>query len=227
MDIVLIVGLFCALIFFMNHEKSNPPVQPPLQHTPIPPPPLPPKRFVSVVFEEGQRKLYDYFIGNNYDLKVNDFVLVPVRDKFTGESELKIAIVKYVSNPGERSERAFATVLRKVEPPSITQPPPTPQPLSQPLPLSSPLTPTLTKTQPSLSIKRFVQVIFKKRGKKRFDYLLGDNYDIKIGDFVVVHVNISGKTTWKIAKVVYISLPGEVSPYAKSAVIKKADYPKW
>ena len=31
MEIVLIVGLFCALIFFMNHEKSNPPIQSPPQ----------------------------------------------------------------------------------------------------------------------------------------------------------------------------------------------------
>ena len=201
----------------MNQEKNNQPkINQPIQQSPQSPPipPPPPRRFVSVIFREGSGKLYDYFIESYHDLQINDLVEVPVRDKFTGEIGLNIAIVRYISKPGERSERAFATVLRKIEPLSPSQP--------TPLPTPKPSPPPILPTE-----KRFVSVIFKKRAKKRFDYLLGDNYDVRVDDFVVVHVNISGKTTWKIAKVVYISLPGEVSPYAKSAVIKKADYPKW
>ena len=77
--------------------------------------------------------------------------------------------------------------------------------------------------------KRFVQVIFKKNSKRRYDYFLGENYDIKVGDFVVVwvHDKFSGENKWKIAKVLYISSPNEVSDKATSTVIKKADRPKW
>lgn len=223
MDIVLIVGLFCALIYFIhlsdkNVEKSVP-VEPPKVTLP------PPERFVSVVFKEGQERLYDYFIGDNYDLRVGDRVEVPVDSPYTGRG-IKIAIVKYVSRPGERSEYARATVFRKVN--YVLPSAPTIQ--AKPKPNTSTFTPPpITNPPPTVgrSSKTFVQVIFKKRGKKRFDYLLGDNYDIRVGDFVVVHVNNSGKTTWKIAKVVYISKPGETSNHAKSEIIKKADYPKW
>ena len=227
MEVVLVVGLFCALIFLThlsdkNVEKSIS-TEPPKVTIP------PPKRFVSVVFKEGQAKLYDYFIGENYDLRVGDYVEVPVRNKFTGESELKIATVKYVSRPGERSERAWATVIGRVtyqlppfynpQPKPIYNPPqPTPKVQYKPSPPATDNFPT---------DKRFVQVIFKKHGKKRFDYFLGSHYDLRVGDFVVVHVNNSGKTTWKIAKIVYISKPGEISKHAKSEIIKKADYPKW
>ena len=75
----------------------------------------------------------------------------------------------------------------------------------------------------------FVSVIFKKSSKKRYDYLLGNNYDVRVGDFVVVYINdkFSGGIKWKIAQVVYMSKPGECSRHANSIVIKKADYPKW
>ena len=273
MDVVLVVGLFCALIFLTHLSDKN--VEKSISNEPPKVTLPPPKRFVSVVFREGQTKLYDYFIGENYDLRVGDYVEVPVRNKFTGESELKIATVKYVSRPGERSERAWATVIGRV----TYQPPPVYNP--QPKPIYNPLQPvrevnqTANRTKPQQvpvqniaqrktfsttpeqllhelleedsnysinsqstlsqstvkethpSEKRFVQVIFKKHGKKRFDYFLGSHYDLHVGDFVVVHVNNSGKTTWKIAKIVYISKPGEISKHAKSEIIKKADYPKW
>ena len=207
----------------------------------------PPKKFVSVVFKEGETKFYDYFVGDNYDLQVNDLVEVPVNSRFDGKT-VKIAIVKYVSKLGEKSERAWATVLRKADynPRPVYNPQPVREIIHE-LVVEKPvvreivhevvvekpiLMPILTPTNlpPKKMLpkeKRFAQVIFKKYSKKRYDYFLGENNDVKVGDFVVVHVNISGKTTWKIAKVVYVSSHGEVSTHAKSAIIKKADYPKW
>lgn len=90
-------------------------------------------------------------------------------------------------------------------------------------PVKKPSTPLLPEAQ------RFVQVIFKKNGKKRYDYYLGDNHDIKVGDFVEVWANNkrSGKSEWKVVKVVYVSKPGEVSSKANSTIIRKAAYPKW
>lgn len=75
----------------------------------------------------------------------------------------------------------------------------------------------------------FVSVIFKEHDKKYYDYFLGDNPDVKIGDFVEVYFNnkISGKTECRIAKVIYISEPGEVSEYARSVIKRKADRYKW
>ena len=77
--------------------------------------------------------------------------------------------------------------------------------------------------------KRFVKVIFTPDSKKCYDYLLGNNRDIKIGDFVEVYVNDKerGKPTWSVAKVVYISKTGEFSEHAKSKIKKKTDRPKW
>lgn len=75
----------------------------------------------------------------------------------------------------------------------------------------------------------FVRVIFKKNDTKYYDYLLGDNRDVKIGDFVEVYFNnkISGKTESHVAKVIYISKPGEISEYARSKIKRKAARPKW
>ena len=225
METVLIVGLLCALIFFLNSpnvKPANPPAPPPQ-----PPQPLPlPKRFVSVVFKEEDKKTYDYFFDDNLNLMVNDFVEVPVRNKFTGKNEYKVVMVKYVSSPGERSEYAWATVIRRVPPPPQKPYVPQPSNTSQSPQIVSP-PPQPLPSRPNPLEKRFVQVIFKKHSKKRFDYLLGNNPDIRVGDFVVVHVNNSGKTTWKIAKVVYVSRSDEISNHAKSSIIKKADYPKW
>ena len=82
---------------------------------------------------------------------------------------------------------------------------------------------------PPVDEKIFVSVIFKEHDQKYYDYFLGDNHDVKIGDFVEVYFNnkISSKTERRIAKVVYISKPGEVSEYARSKIKGKADRPKW
>ena len=82
---------------------------------------------------------------------------------------------------------------------------------------------------PPVDEKIFVSVIFKEHDQKYYDYFLGDNHDVKIGDFVEVYFNnkISGKTERRIAKVVYISKPGEISDYARSKIKGKADRPKW
>ena len=74
-----------------------------------------------------------------------------------------------------------------------------------------PFSPTSTKTE------RFVQVIFQKYSHVRYDYLLGDNPDVKVGDHVKVWAN--GRKTR--AKVLKISSPDEVSPYAKTPIIEK------
>lgn len=99
---------------------------------------------------------------------------------------------------------------------------------------------------------RFVQVIFKKGSRKRYDYLIGNVCGLKVNDFVLVpihkskerldketqrmliEVELTGKqgekprkTTCLRAKVMRISEPGETSQYARSAVIKKLDQKKW
>lgn len=77
--------------------------------------------------------------------------------------------------------------------------------------------------------KKFVKVIFKKGDRKRYDYFLGDNDDIKVGDFVEVwaHEKFSGEDKLKIVKVVYISKPGEVSYKATKEVVRKSNYKGW
>ena len=77
--------------------------------------------------------------------------------------------------------------------------------------------------------KIFVQVIFNKDSKKRYDYFLGKNHDVQVGDFVEVYANKTddGKPEWAVAKVVYKSSPGETSDYAKSSIKRKSDYRKW
>lgn len=77
--------------------------------------------------------------------------------------------------------------------------------------------------------KRFVSVIFKEDSKKRYDYFLGENHDVKVGDFVEVYANDidKGKPARAVAKVVYLSSPGEKSDYAKSTIKKKSNRYKW
>ncbi|MBR1806209.1 MAG: hypothetical protein IJ774_07480 [Selenomonadaceae bacterium] len=74
----------------------------------------------------------------------------------------------------------------------------------------------------------FVRVIFNEGDTKYYHYLLGDN-DVQVGDFVEVYATdkSDGKLKCKVAQVVYISKPGEVSKFAKTEIIKKADRPKW
>ena len=79
------------------------------------------------------------------------------------------------------------------------------------------------------SAKTFVQVIFKKNSKRRYDYYLGDNYDVRVGDFVEVYAydKWAGKSRLKIAKVLYISAPGQTSAYANTVIEGKTVQPKW
>lgn len=90
-----------------------------------------------------------------------------------------------------------------------------------------------SKSQPqpvkkSSSKKRFVKVIFKKDAPKSYDYFIGD-FEVKVGDFVVVHISdkSSGKIKLRAAQIIYISAPGEVSQYANSKIFKKAAKNKW
>ena len=88
--------------------------------------------------------------------------------------------------------------------------------------------PPKAKKSKANSEKRFCQVIFKENATKCYDYLLGD-FDVKVGDFVVVHISDknSGEVKLRSAKIVYISTPDEISEYAKSKIFKKAKKNKW
>lgn len=83
--------------------------------------------------------------------------------------------------------------------------------------------------QPPIKDKTFVQVIFTPDSKNHYDYLLGNNPDVQVGDFVEVYVadKDGGKPNWSIAQVIYISEPGEVSEFAKSKIKRKSNRPKW
>lgn len=209
----LVIFLLCALcisIYFTNkykdevaHLKEKLREQENLSASRIEPTLPITRKFVSVSFKEGDTQTYDYFIGDNDDLKVNDLVEVPFRSKYSGANEVKIATVKYISVPGEQSSFAGSNVIRKIG----TQ---------------------LQTSKNFTSGNKFVNVIFEKGAKRSYSYLVGD-FEVKIGDFVVVPISDrdSGQSKLKSAKVVYISAPGEVSFYAKSQIIKKADYNEW
>ena len=81
---------------------------------------------------------------------------------------------------------------------------------------------------PPPSSETFVSVIFKAGDKKYYDYFVGDN-DVRVGDFVEVYATDKndGKLKCKVAQVVYISKPGDVSKYAKSAIKGKSNRNKW
>lgn len=68
----------------------------------------------------------------------------------------------------------------------------------------------------------FVSVEFRKGGKA-YDYFLGKHTDVNIGDKVEVYVHDrrSHRLKKKKARVVYISEPGEISPYARSEISRK------
>ena len=72
-----------------------------------------PKKFVRVIFKKGDRKRYDYFLGDNFDIEVGDFVEVWATSKFTGRDELKIVKVVYISEADEFSDKATKTGVRK------------------------------------------------------------------------------------------------------------------
>lgn len=126
-------------------EHETPQVSPPQKPQGIRKPPTvkpapnpSPKRFVQVIFKKGSHKRYDYFLGNIRGLKVDDFVLVPIRkskerlDKEIqrmlieveltgkiGEKPRKTtclrAKVKYISKPGEVSEHARSEIIKKLD----------------------------------------------------------------------------------------------------------------
>ena len=93
-------------VYIPQTARNNPPSIPALPANGI---------FVSVIFKRNARKRYDYFLGNNYDVQVGDFVLVPVHDKFDGENKIKVAQVVYVSSYGEFSHYANSSVVRKYD----------------------------------------------------------------------------------------------------------------
>ena len=74
----------------------------------------------------------------------------------------------------------------------------------------------------------FVSVIFRKGDRKYYDYFVGD-IDVQVGDFVEVYFNnkVTGKVERRVAQVVYVSEPGEVSDFAKTEIIKKSTRTKW
>lgn len=82
-----------------------------------------------------------------------------------------------------------------------------PAPVKPPLPLSD---------------EKFCSVRFPGRSKKTYDYFIGDLEDIEVGDIVEVFVHDRWTETIvkKLATVTYLSRDGEVSPYARSTVIK-------
>ena len=172
-------------------------------------------RFASVLFPRCSRE-YHYLMNKVPDLKVGDVVLVPIHKKlrkdellFADEVGLKIrettclpAVVKYISYPGEVLEYARSEVIKKVNGSSNFN---------------------------SQSNERFLSVIFKKGGRKRYDYFVEDNHNLKVDDFVVVPVYEydPAKFDLKIAKIKYISSYGEISNKAHSMVIGKADRYSW
>ena len=82
--------------------------------------------------------------------------------------------------------------------------------------------------QKSPKVKRFVSVIFQKNDSKSYDYFVGNN-DVQVGDFVEVYIKDKnhGKPKQTIAKVIYLSEPGEESKHAKSEIKCKANRDKW
>lgn len=85
--------------------------------------PLSPKRFVSVIFDATNPEIsFDYLMGEIEDLKIGDRVLVPIKnfdDKSnkakSKKTTLKPAIVKRISEPGEVSQHARSSVVKKLD----------------------------------------------------------------------------------------------------------------
>ena len=76
-------------------------------------PPPSSETFVSVIFREGDRKHYDYLLGDIRDVHVGDFVEVYFNNKASGKVERRTAKVIYVSEPGEVSDYARSNIKRK------------------------------------------------------------------------------------------------------------------
>lgn len=126
-------------------------------------------------------------------------------DKYEGYRERK----KYTPLEDEPSKKE--TAPPPAEPPAPPAEPTPPQPVP---PSSSP--------PPKFHEGIFVSVEFRKGGKA-YDYFLGRHTDVNIGDKVEVYVHDrrSHRLKKKKARVVYISEPGEISPYARSEISRK------
>lgn len=103
-----------------------------------------------------------------------------------------------------------------------TVPPPA-EPLTPPVKPAPPQpVPPSSSSPPKFHEGIFVSVEFRKGGKA-YDYFLGRHTDVNIGDKVEVYVHDrrSHRLKKKKARVVYISEPGEISPYARSEISRK------
>ena len=85
-------------------EKSSP------SNLALPPPSS--ETYDSVIFKAGDKKYYDYFVGDN-DVHVGDFVEVYVGDKTYGKPKRTIAQVVYLSEPDEVSKYAKSAIKGK------------------------------------------------------------------------------------------------------------------
>ena len=108
------------------------------------------------------------------------------------------------------------------EPPTETLAEPVALPVEPAAPQSVPPSPPSPSPPPKFHERIFVSVEFRKGGKA-YDYFLGRRTDVNIGDKVEVYVHDrrSHCLKKKKARVVYISEPGEISPYARSEIIRK------
>ena len=113
--IILFVIAVAVYIFSSNDEKNSESKKTEVKNFPEEFKPAPPesKKFVRVIFKKGDRKRYDYFLGDNFDVKVGDFVEVLATSKFTGMTEKKIVKVVYISKADEFSYKATKTVIKK------------------------------------------------------------------------------------------------------------------
>lgn len=115
--IIFLVVAVAVYIFSSNDEKKSEPKKIEAKNFPsdFKTTPPEPKTFVRVIFKKGSRKRYEYFLGDNFDVKVGDFVEVWATSKFSGRDELKIVKVVYVSETDEISYKATKTVVGKSE----------------------------------------------------------------------------------------------------------------
>ena len=113
--IILLIIAVAVYIFSSDDEKKSELKKIEVKNFPNDFKPTPPKqkKFVRVIFKKNDVKTYDYFLGDNFDVKVGDFVEVWATSKFTGQNELKIVKVVYISKAGEISYKATKTILRK------------------------------------------------------------------------------------------------------------------
>ncbi len=203
----LIIILLCAvgIFIFLNHKekKDIARLKEKLREENLL---SPTKRLVSGFSEKFVSVKFRESDTQIYDYLIGDIHDLKVNDRVEvpinskfTDKKTKIATVKYVSSAGEHSDYAKSYVIRKVD----------------------------SQSQAS-SNERFVQVIFEKGATKCYDYFLGD-FEVKVGDFVVVHVSDSDSGTVKLrsAQVVYVSAPDEISSYANSRIVRKSDYEKW